>query len=109
MALMRLHNYCIDSGCGIVHSSTQRDTARIAVRARQISGVRGEPSQPVELDDDGRPSGLLGCGHHFTDVAGIRRPVASGDHTPMDDMVDLVERKRLGRPGALLCKLICVI
>ena len=99
MALMRLHNYCIDSGCGVVYSSTQRDSARIAARARQTTGAGGEPGRPVELDDDGRPTSLLGCGHHFTDVGGRRPPVAADIRTPMDDMVDQVERKRLGRPG----------
>ena len=98
MALMRLHNFCIDSGCGVVHSSTQRDSARIAARARQTTGTGGELGRPVELDDDGRPTGLLGSGHHFTDVGG-RRPPVDDARTPMDDMVDQVERLRLGHPG----------
>ena len=99
MALMRLHNYCINSGCGAVHSSTQRDSARIAARARQTTGARGEPGRPVELDDDGRPTSLLGSGHHFTDVGGRRPPVADDARTPMDAMVDKIESLRLGRPG----------
>jgi len=99
MALMRLHNYCINSASGVVYSPTKRDSAMIAAKARQILGSEGKPSRPVELDDDGRPTSLLGSGHHFTDVAGMRRPVAEDSPTPMDRMVDQIERLRLGRPG----------
>ena len=98
MALMRLHNFCIDNNGKNVPRTTTRDAARIQERARRR--VRGGVGEVVELDRYGRPVQLLGHGHHFTDLPGGRRPeVATEDEsTPMDLMVEKVTASGLRRP-----------
>ena len=88
MALLRLHNFCIDNNGRNVPGSTTRDIARIHERAARR--VRGQSGEVVELDRHGRPAQLLGHGHHFTDLSGGRRPVVVGEDemTPMDLMVE---------------------
>lgn len=48
--------------------------------------------------------GLLGCGHHFTDVAGMRRPERTT--LPWTTWSTWWKGSGLADPGALLCKLI---
>ena len=98
MALMRLHNFCIDNNGKNVPRTTTRDAARIQERARRR--VRGGVGEVVELDRHGRPVQLLGHGHHFTDLPGGRRPevVTEDESTPMDLMVEKVTASGLRRP-----------
>jgi len=93
MCLMRLHNWCID--CSDKHSSpgSERSTER-AIRKRAKSAKHAA----VTLDEAGRPSSLLGGGHHFTDLERSRRPASTSCHTPMREMMVQVADRRLRRP-----------
>ena len=98
MALLRLHNFCIDNNGRNVPGSTTRDIARIHERAARK--VRGRAGEVAELDRHGRPAQLLGHGHHFTDLPEGRRPVVvrEDEMTPMDLMVEKVAQSGLRRP-----------
>jgi hypothetical protein len=109
MALMRLHNFCINSKSTTTPSTLHLDEHRI----RQMAATRGNttssatrgangtrPATDVRLDSRGIPVELLGSGHHFTDLPRHRRPEfpPSEDVMPMEVMRRQVALKGLRRP-----------
>ena len=97
-ALIRLHNFCIDEGEKKNPDVRRKNRNKIQRNAENspINPV-GEDACVVELDELGRPTSLLGHGHHFTDAPRNRRVVT--ERVPMDDMIQLVQRSGLVRPG----------
>lgn len=103
MALMKLHNFCIDSKCGTTPSTYYLDERSI----RRVAASRGKTSTTknataVHLDGRGIPDELTGSGHHFKDLPRQRRPVfpPSDDVIPMEMMRRQVALKGLRRPAA---------
>ena len=97
-ALIRLHNFCIDQGEKKNYDVQRRNRNKIMRNAEHSSrNPVGEDAGVVELDELGRPTSLLGHGHHFTDAPRNRRAVT--DRVPMDDMIQLVRQSGLVRPG----------
>jgi hypothetical protein len=99
MCLCRLHNFCIDNGSAFSAGSTDEDERSIRRVARHRSQLRGGTmSRAVRVDEHGRPTELLGGGHHFADVPGRGRPTADNASTPMDAMLAMVADRGLVRP-----------
>ena len=59
----------------------------------------GEDASVVEFDNIGRPTSLLGHGHHFNDAPCNRRAVT--ERVPMDDMIQRVRDLGLVRPTTM--------
>ena len=95
-------NFCIDQGEKKNTDVRRKNRNKILHNAvhSPINPV-GEDASVVELDELGRPTSLLGHGHHFTDAPRNRRTVT--DCVPMDDMIKLVQRSGLVRPGRSRC------
>jgi hypothetical protein len=100
-ALMKLHNYCIDSKRGTTPATFHLDERNI----RRMASLRGSTetttnATAVHLDNRGIPDELLGSGHHFRDLPRQRRPniPLPNDDIPMEVMRRQVAIQGLRRP-----------
>ena len=69
--LICLHNFCIDQGDVKIASVRGRSEDHLTNVVRWVktdSGHGGADSELVHIGPDGRPSALLGHGHHFRDA-----------------------------------------
>ena len=99
--LMKLHNFCIDHDSCCTPSPIHEDERFV----RYV--VRCNKSRYVELDTTGRPTALIGSGHHFRDAPDGRgrRPLWQPDKegevtkvTPMRKMIEQVAAGDFRRP-----------
>ena len=98
-ALIRLHNFCInqeDIKIASVRGRTEDHLARMVRWAKSDNGHGGADSELVNIGPDGRPSALLGHGHHFCDAIHHRVEKKLGV-TPMEKMIEHVAK--LGKEG----------
>ena len=67
-SLVRLHNFCIDKNDNGVISIQEKSVHNLkrTVWFSKLTG--GDDAKLVNIDVNGRPSSLLGHGHHFTDA-----------------------------------------
>ena len=89
-ALIRLHNFCINEGdvkIAAVRGRSEDHLANVVKWVKNTNGnIGGADSELVHIGPDGRPSALLGHGHHFRDAVNNRvEGRASG--TPMEKMI----------------------
>ena len=60
--------------------------------------IGGRDVSVVDLDDLGRPTEMLGLGHHFHDAPKHREDPRRQPITPMDDMLKLCFEEKILRP-----------
>ena len=98
-SLIRLHNFCINEQDTVIASVRNRSKNHLTKTVNWArSDVGGEDTELVVIGADGRPSALLGHGHHFSDAVHHRVDRKLG-LTPMDKMIGSVEKQKLGRPN----------
>ena len=99
-SLIRLHNFCIDmredSNCDVM----SRNRTNISYNAGHSKiNLVGADASVVEFDNIGRPTSLIGHGHHFNDAPHNQRVVT--ERVPMDDMIERVRDLGLVRPTSM--------
>jgi len=96
-SLIRLHNFCIDENDRGIASLQGKNLNNLTdtVRYSRVN-ERSTDAELVRIGADGRPSSLLGHGHHFADAPHNRRSDENG--TPMDAMIESVRLQQLKRP-----------
>ena len=88
LCLCRLHNFCIDCN----EKKTERLQTCDAInlnRNVQLSNMLYHQDESSVTLENGRPTDLIGLGHHFWDAPLYRRPTV--EKCPMDDMIDHVK------------------
>ena len=95
-SLVRLHNFCIDESDVALLPVRSKNTDNL-VRTVGWSKQFGDDYELTQVGENGRPTALLGNGHHFADAPSDRRDGNLGT-TPMDEMLRSVEEQGLERP-----------
>ena len=67
-ALIRLHNFCIDENDKAVASLQKKCLVSLTNNVSYSRHLGGEDAELVKIGADGRPTSLLGHGHHFRDA-----------------------------------------
>ena len=99
-SLIRLHNFCIDMRESSNYDVMSRNRTNISYNAgHSMINLVGADASVVEFDNIGRPTSLIGHGHHFNDAPRNRRVVT--ERVPMDDMIERVRDLGLVRPTSM--------
>ena len=97
--LIRLHNFCIDEQENVVSSVVDVNVRNLHHNVHISREIGGRDAAVVDLDSLGRPTTMLGHGHHFHDAPKHRGdPRRLTADTPMDKMLKLCVKEKILRP-----------